>query len=182
MRKYEHNPRTWTKKQVQQLRKSMLELGDLSGIVHDLNSDQIIGGNFRSDIMDINKCEIEIVKQYDVPTPQGTVAIGFVTWNGEKFNYRQVRWMKEQCDRACISANAMGGDFDYDELANYFSEYDLEEFGLDLWKPEEAKEEKPPKDKPISLQINFTSEGERTRFIVLMQERLEKDFDCEFRA
>lgn len=181
MKKYEHNPRTWTKKQIEQLRKSMLELGDLSGIVHDLNSDQIIGGNFRSEIMDVNKCDIELVEQFEEPTPQGTVGIGFITWNGERFAYRQVRWTKEQCDRACISANAMGGDFDYDELANYFAEYDLEEFGLDLWKPEEPSSEESPapgKEDKIQITIEFASIGERERFLALMKQQIETDYDC----
>lgn len=110
MKKYEHNPRQWTRKQRDQLRENLRLLGDISGIVHDLNSDQIIGGNFRSDVMDINKCHIEIVRQFDEPDEQGTVAFGFVEWNGKLYNYRQVRWTKEQCERACISANAMGGE------------------------------------------------------------------------
>lgn len=181
MKKYEHNPRTWTKKQIEQLRKSMLELGDLSGIVHDLNTDQIVGGNFRSEIMDVNKCEIELVEQFEEPTPQGTIGIGFITWKGERFAYRQVRWTKEQCDRACISANAMGGDFDYDELANYFAEYDLTEFGLDVWNPvnETPKDEThAPSEDKIRVSIEFESAGDKERFLSLRKEEIETEFHC----
>lgn len=180
MKKYEHNPRTWTKKQFAQLTKSLRELGDLSGIVHDLNSDQIVGGNFRSEVMDINKCEIEIIQRFETPTKQGTVAVGYVHWNGERFNYRQVRWTKVQCDRACISANAMGGDFDYDELANYFNEYDLTEFGLDVWNPEEEpkKKESGASTAKPAVKIEFPTDGEKERFLALMRSTIENSFDC----
>lgn len=179
MKKYEHNPRQWTKKQREQLENNLRLLGDLSGIVHDLNSDQIVGGNFRSDVMDINKCQITLVKQFDEPDEQGTVAFGFVVWENKLYAYRQVRWTKEQCDRACISANAMGGDFDYNELANYFSQYDLTEFGLDLW--EQPKEDKAPAttEEKIRLTIDFATDGERSRFIALMKDKIEQDFDCQ---
>lgn len=181
MKKYQHNPRTWTKKQIEQLRKSMLELGDLSGIVHDLNSDQIVGGNFRSEIMDINKCEIELIEQYEEPTPQGTVGIGFVTWKGERFNYRQVRWTKEQCDRACISANAMGGNFDYDEIANYFSDYPLDEWGLDVWQPEAEPEKQKDVEEKIRVVIEFNSNGDKERFLALTAPDIEEKYDCEIK-
>ena len=45
MKLYHKNPRQITKKQYSDLETWLRELGDLSGIVHDLNSDEIIGGN-----------------------------------------------------------------------------------------------------------------------------------------
>ncbi|MDP4270089.1 MAG: hypothetical protein Q8909_08170, partial [Bacteroidota bacterium] len=63
-----------------------------------------------------NSCEIEIVKQLPEPDAQGTVAHGFILWNGQRLNYRQVRWTTEQCDKACITANSLGGDWDYESL------------------------------------------------------------------
>lgn len=166
MKKYEHNPRQWTRKQRDQLRENLRLLGDISGIVHDLNSDQIIGGNFRSDVMDINKCHIEIVRQFDEPDEQGTVAFGFVEWNGKLYNYRQVRWTKEQCERACISANAMGGDWDFDELANNWDDKPLSVYGLELDFFEDKEKEKKERTKnPNVVKIEFECETDKNIFV-----------------
>lgn len=67
MKQYSKNPRKITKKQLEQLKANIEELGDLSGIVHDLNSDEIISGNQRSKVIDINKCDIQITEKYDQP-------------------------------------------------------------------------------------------------------------------
>ena len=67
MQQYSKNPRKITDAQLEQLKSNIKELGDLSGIVHDLNTDEIISGNQRSKVININECEIEIVKKYDEP-------------------------------------------------------------------------------------------------------------------
>lgn len=130
MKEYHKNPRKITEKQLQQLKENIQELGDLSGIVHDLNTDEIISGNQRSKIIDINNCEIEIVKSYKEPTSQGTVALGYVFWEGQKLNYRQVRWNEMQREKACITANKLGGEFDYEILEGNFNVDDLTEWGF----------------------------------------------------
>ena len=116
MKQYHKNPRKITDAQLQQLKENIQELGDLSGIVHDLNTDEIISGNQRSKVININECEIEIVKQYDEPNEPGTIAFGFIIFENQRLNYRQVRWNDKQRERACITANALGGDWDYDIL------------------------------------------------------------------
>ena len=58
MKLYHKNPRTISKKQYSQLEEWLRELGDLSGIVHDLNTDEIIGGNQRSRVFDVDKCKV----------------------------------------------------------------------------------------------------------------------------
>ena len=63
MQQYSKNPREITDAQLEQLKSNIKELGDLSGIVHDLNTDEIISGNQRSKVININECEIEIVKK-----------------------------------------------------------------------------------------------------------------------
>ena len=136
MEKYKYNPRKWTKAQKDKLRENLRELGDISGVVHDLNSDQIVGGNFRSEVFDINKCEIEIITKYDEPNAQGTVALGFVVWEGNRYNYRQVRWTKEKCDKACITANSLGGDWDKDLLLQEWGELPLHDWGVPAWNTE----------------------------------------------
>jgi len=132
MKKYHKNPRTMTSRQDVDLRRWLRELGDLSGIVHDQNSDEIISGNQRARIMDINDCEITIIEDYDKADAQGTLAIGYVVWDGAKYNYRLVDWTPEQCEKANIIANKAGGDWDFDRLANEFDISDLLDWGWDV--------------------------------------------------
>jgi len=42
---YHKNPRQISERQYADLRRWLSEFGDLSGVVHDLNSDEIIVGN-----------------------------------------------------------------------------------------------------------------------------------------
>lgn len=130
MKEYHKNPRKITPKQLEQLKTNIQELGDLSGIVHDLNTDEIISGNQRSKVIDINKCEVVITEKYDTPNQQGTVAWGYVIFEGQKLNYRQVRWNERQREKANITANALGGDWDYDILEDKFDSIDLVDWGL----------------------------------------------------
>jgi len=148
MKQYHKNPRQITGKQYGDLERWLRELGDLSGIVHDLNSDEIIGGNQRSRVFDVNKCQVELSGEPHEPDEQGTVAHGFIVWEGKRYAYRQVRWDARQCEQANIVANKAGGGWDFDTLANNFELDDLLDWGfepkeldLDLW----AKDE-PPED------------------------------------
>ena len=130
MQQYSKNPRKITDAQLEQLKSNIKELGDLSGIVHDLNTDEIISGNQRSKVININECEIEIVKKYDEPNEQGTIAFGFVIFENQRLNYRQVRWNEKQREKACITANALGGEFDYDILLENWDITELENWGI----------------------------------------------------
>ena len=128
---YHKNPRQITRKQMAALEADLAELGDLGGIVHDLNSDEIIGGNQRGSVFDINACDVELVAVYDEPDAQGTVAHGFVLWEGHRYSYRQVNWTERQCEKANIVANKAGGTFDFDILANQFEADDLLTWGFE---------------------------------------------------
>ena len=130
MKTYHKNPRQITKKQFSDLETWLAELGDLSGIVHDLNSDEIVSGNMRSRVFDPDKCEIVITEQLDEPDEQGTVAHGYIIWQGKKYAYRQVRWTAEQCEKANIVSNKAGGDFDFDIMGNEFEIDNLLEWGF----------------------------------------------------
>lgn len=129
-RPYHKNPRKITRRQRQDLAAWLQELGDLSGVVHDLNSGEIIGGNQRSNIFELARCEIEIIQKFDPPDHQGTAALGFIIWQGARYSYRAVRWTPEQCERACIIANAAGGTWDRQTLATGFEKTDLVAWGL----------------------------------------------------
>ena len=130
MKNYHKNPRQIKDKQFRDLRAWLLELGDLSGIVHDLVSDEVISGNQRMRAIDIAKCEIVLTEGPHDPDAQGTVAHGYVLWQGAKYNYRQVRWTPEQCEKANIVANKAGGSWDFDVLANEFDIVNLLEWGF----------------------------------------------------
>jgi hypothetical protein len=131
LKTYHKNPRTIKDKQFADLRAWLLELGDLSGIVHDLNTDEVISGNQRMRAIDVAKCEIVLTEGPHDPDAQGTVAHGYVLWQGAKYNYRQVRWDARQCEKANIVANKAGGSWDFDTLANEFDMGDLLEWGFD---------------------------------------------------
>ena len=133
MKPYHKNPRTITEDQYKLLERDLKKLGDLSGIVHDVNSGETIGGNQRSKVFDINNCKIEITKKYKTPTRTGTIAEGFVIWQGERYTYRRVRWTKKQCEKANIVANKAGGNWDFDVLANEFDIDDLTDWGFQEW-------------------------------------------------
>lgn len=130
MKQFHKNPRQITTKQFAELKEWLRELGDLSGIVHDLNSDEIIGGNQRGRVFDINSCKITMLEEYLQPDEQGTVGWGFIIWEGKKYAYRQVRWTEKQCEKANIIANKSGGGWDFDTLANQWNTEDLLQWGF----------------------------------------------------
>lgn len=130
MKLYHKNPRQITDRQFDDLRKWLREFGDLSGIVHDLNSDEVIAANQRVRVFDINQCEIILTEGPHEPDEQGTVALGYVVWEGKRYGYRQVRWTPEQCQQANVVANKAGGEWDWDVLANEFEVGDLLEWGF----------------------------------------------------
>lgn len=130
MKPYDKNPRKISDTQLKELEAWLRELGDLSGVVHDLNSDMIIGGNQRSDVFDINQCEIVIKQRFKKPDSQGTVALGYVMWEGNPYSYRAVRWTSKQCKRANIIANKAGGEWDEDLLKKHFKRDDLMQSGF----------------------------------------------------
>jgi DNA modification methylase len=131
MKQYHKNPRQITERQYKDLEKWLRELGDLSGIVHDLNTDEIIGGNQRGRVFKIDNCKIDLVDDPHEPDEQGTVAHGFIEWEGKRYAYRQVRWTEKQCEQANIVANKSGGSWDFDILANNWELDDLLEWGFD---------------------------------------------------
>lgn len=132
MKNYHKNPRKITQENLEDLAKWMRELGDLGGIVHDLNSDEIISGNQRMTVIDLSNAQVEISETFDPPTRQGTVGLGYVIFENEKFAYRQVAWTAEQCERAVIIANKAGGEWDDLILKEQFDLSVLESSGFSV--------------------------------------------------
>lgn len=119
MRHFPDNPRRITTEQFQRLQSTMQEFGDLSGIVHNLEDDTLIGGNQRSEAAAFMASAPVITERYDPPLEDGTAAVGYFEFNGRRFNYRAVRWSFEKAQRANLVANVGGGMWDWDTLANY---------------------------------------------------------------
>ena len=119
MEYYENNPRTITEKQFKRLQDTLYRLGDLSGIVHDVNSNQIVGGNQRVRALNLLDYEPVIERVYVEPTRTGTIKEGYYEIEGEHYSYRAVVWKPEQCEEANIAANIAGGDWNFDTLSGW---------------------------------------------------------------
>tara|TARA_R100001480_G_scaffold7322_1_gene14884 strand:+ start:47 stop:1273 length:1227 start_codon:yes stop_codon:yes gene_type:complete len=127
---YHKNPRAITEDQQIQLKKWIIEFGDLSGIVVNNLSGEKVCGNQRGNAIDLDKCEVDIVKKYDTPDSVGTVAEGFVLFDGVKLNYREVEWDERRTEQANIIANKAGGAWDWEILTEGFEINDLLEWGF----------------------------------------------------
>jgi len=127
---YHKNPRQITGKQLNDLKESLGQFGDISGFVHDVASNQWVGGHMRDKAIQVSDCEIEIVHRFDEPQKDGTVALGYVIYEEMRFNYRAVEWTAEQIEQANIQANKLGGQWDFDILADQFEVDDLLSWGF----------------------------------------------------
>lgn len=126
-----NNPRRISPKEFERLRADLTTFGDLSGIVHNVTTGNLVGGNQRTRAMDLLSAgALDIVARYDPPTRAGTIAEGFFTWQGERYLYREVAWDAATEDAACIVANRDGGWWDFDALAAFDAEL-LEGLGFD---------------------------------------------------
>jgi hypothetical protein len=114
LKPYHKNPRQISPAQQKKLSDNLERLGDISGIVHNVTTGEIIGGNQRAAIF--KDGTIELVAPPTAPDAQGTVAHGFIVWRGQRFAYRQVQWNEEQAEEANIIANLSAGDWDWDVL------------------------------------------------------------------
>jgi len=79
-KRYHKNPRKISDKQLKEMEAWMEELGDLSGIVVDLNSNEIIGGNQRSKII----TEGESVLQEVDPAYVDVIVKRFIIFSARK--------------------------------------------------------------------------------------------------
>lgn len=140
---YHKNPRKITGKMFELLGESLKEYGDLSGIVVNVSTQEAIGGNQRTAFFkqDPENVKIFYTEHLKNPTAQGTVARGYVEYNGESFNYREVNWDEKKTEKANILANKVGGFWDNDILANQFNIEDLRLAGFEDFELGFANEE-----------------------------------------
>jgi hypothetical protein len=126
------NPRTISPEALERLGRSMAAYGDLSGLVFNRRSGRLVGGHQRSRYLD-PAATITILERLERPSPVGTVALGYVELDGERWAYREVD-VDERTERAMnLAANAHGGRFDEFELAKALAELSaggMEDLGL----------------------------------------------------
>ncbi len=110
----DYNPRTISTEQLQRLKKSLDEFGDLSGIIFNRQTGNLVGGHQRLKLLPPDAT----IKKTDLksPTRSGTVADGYVIIDGEKLVYREVDWDIVREKAANIAANKHGGEWEDDKL------------------------------------------------------------------
>lgn len=124
-----YNPRKISSEQLKSLKQSLEEFGDLSGIVANKKTGNVISGHQRIKVMP-KDAEIVITKKYNKPTRTQTTAEGYVVINNERYAYREVLWTQEKEKAANIAANKHGGEWDVEKLSQLLSE--LSETDIDL--------------------------------------------------
>lgn len=128
------NPRKISSEDYNNLVQSIKQFGDLSGIVKNRTTDRLVGGHQRTNAMrqvDQNS-EIVITEKLKHPNKFGTVAVGYVNVDGERYGYREVEWDEHKETAANIAANRIQGEFDLDLLGELTYELSQNENGSDL--------------------------------------------------
>jgi hypothetical protein len=112
------NPRIISNQKFSALDKTIDEFGDLSGIVFNTTTGQLVGGHQRTSVFKKKQAEkhVVITQRFEKPNSVGTVAVGYLTYKGEFFAYREVAWPLERELAANVAANNIGGEFDRDLL------------------------------------------------------------------
>lgn len=127
-----NNPRTITDEKLAALGKSMREFGDLSGVVMNIQTGNLVGGHQRLKHFDPSWP----IKKRKHKDDTGTVAIGEIETPFGVWAYREVDWPEKKEKAANISANQSGGLFDYPALKDILVEIndgslDMELIGFD---------------------------------------------------
>lgn len=124
------NPRKITPEKIEMLRAALTRFGDLSGIVFNRRSGQLVGGHQRKEAFQGGQITVE--RRFSEPSRAGTVAEGFVLFEGERYAYREVDWDAETDLAANIAANKGAGDWDYSLLTEALNHLDHHNYDLSL--------------------------------------------------
>lgn len=110
-----YNPRIITDEQLERLKKALHEFGDLSGIVYNRKTGNLVGGHQRLKCLPPDA----VIKKEKLKKPSrtGTTATGTITIDNETYTYREVAWDETKEKAANIAANQHGGEFDDEKLA-----------------------------------------------------------------
>jgi hypothetical protein len=131
------NPRRISGERLMRLGKSLDKYGDLGCVVRNVESGTLVGGHQRSRVIP-SDAKVTYTQKYTEPTRTGTIAEGYIEWNGERFGYREVKWDARTEAEAMLAANNHGGETDKDLLAILkadFKDMDLQLAGLEIAAP-----------------------------------------------
>jgi hypothetical protein len=134
LRPAEYNPRKISPEALKMLARSLAEFGDLSGIIFNRKTGNMIGGHQRAKALD-PKWEIVIEDQaaghFDGDKEGGrSLATGYVKTPFGRLVYREVSWSEQKEKAANIAANKHGGDWDIPKLKELLVE--LNDGSMDL--------------------------------------------------
>jgi hypothetical protein len=111
--------------------KSLAAYGDLSGIVVNRLTGQLIGGHQRADVLTGAEWHVD-----DLPTPEpdGTVGRGHLVHGGRRYAVRVVDWPERKAHAALLAANRFGrvGSDDPAMLKDLLQELDTGDMDMDL--------------------------------------------------
>lgn len=120
LKAYDKNPRKMGAEEFKLLTESLNEFGDLSGVIFNAQTGNLVGGHQRINHFKRTDAKVMITESFEEPTKSGTVAQGYIFLDGEKYSYREVKWDEDKEQRANILANKVSGTWDFDMLANAF--------------------------------------------------------------
>ena len=127
----EYNPRKIGDQALKALGEAMVRFGDLSGIVFNRRTGRLIGGHQRTKHFD-PEAPVEYTSTAHKPNAQGTIATGFITMDGERWQYREVD-VDETTEKAMnLAANRHGGEFDTGMLSGVLTDLGKADFDLSL--------------------------------------------------
>lgn len=115
------NPRKISARQLEMLKNSLSEFGDLSGLVYNTVTKRLVGGHQRLKLLP-PESEITFVDHSN----------GYINVNGDRFHVRLVSWDQIKEKAAIIAANKHGGDWDMPKLMDYLIDLDANNVDLEL--------------------------------------------------
>lgn len=109
-----YNPRKISDERLEDLGRSQREFGDLSGIVVNVQTGNVVGGHQRIKTLDPSWR----IRKRGMKDQVGTVALGYIdTPDRGRLSYREVDWPLEREKAANLAANKIQGEWDTTKLA-----------------------------------------------------------------
>ena len=135
LREAPYNPRSITPLQKEALRKSYVRYGDLSGIIYNRTTKNLIGGHQRISLFRA-KARQAVIKRTELRDATGTVAVGFIAVPRDgggtiRIPYREVEFDPAKEMAANIAANASGGEFDSVKLGRVLRKLEEKKFAIE---------------------------------------------------
>lgn len=123
-----YNPRKISKKQLESLKKAMAQFGDLSGIVVNQRSGNVVGGHQRIKNLEPGWA----IQSKEAKDDTGTIALGYIITPWGQISYRLVDWPEEKEKAANLAANKHGGEWDMAKLNLVIQDLKDIDFDIDL--------------------------------------------------